>query len=735
MNTNKINWKRIQNRIGARNITAFAKATNINYPTLYNAMTQQGRSLQPKHRKKILETLVAEFKSSTAMISWLDEDELFFSIPPDEAKAEKSFIKNTFRYKELLSKFNVPKHYLRRYDFENQLLDAVIGKEKNNEHQGIVITGIGGSGKTTFAKASVRRAIQEHELLETRYDDIYWINCEKQQYDDIIMLLAVECGTNIEKHIEVFVRKALERKRILLVLDGLEDLEIVRRLIERISLRKSQLLITTRHKPDKFFLESTFLRCFDVPEGFSFQETKNFIKLETLSKKDTEAFAYLYEKTEGLPLAWTILSAIQTQTNVSWSSLKEGFDRRGLETIEKGSRISKHNSLYVSIFLSVFAVSQKSKTVQALLKALGLFTRNIIPIDLILQVYKIGGIEIFLESDLVVLFDYGLIEIEEYQNKRVVRIHPLTHEFMALQIRTPEFKEDYRDLVTIAYLGSIIGLYKNVFYIESRPDVRYARLLLAETINAIRLGVLFQAYERTIEIVWLTSGIFEEYGLSNYEREALAILERINPQEAIRKDLLGVRNYLLGREYLYTQQYSLAEQNLRAALSSVNEFLHWDTHLFLMQALFYQGKIHEIRKHLNELPQHETISIQTILAYVDLLILLQDPQNALDFLLKKSDQFVLSEEKDLFKLTQTFCLIELKEYDNTIHILTDMSKREQLPNIQMVMYFNFFRAHYALGEVEKATAYRDKFLALTKNYDFPTTERYIQEMNKILSEN
>ena len=248
---NDMHWKKISQFVGVKKVTELSSMLGIGYDSLQKSI-KGGRVLSSQHRLKMLKFLVPKFKSIDAAISWLEDEVDFFGIAPKQEKEEKHFIQVLLSYQQILAKLEVPSYYISRPTDEKTIGRALSAV---SQHRGILVTGIGGAGKTTIVKASVRQTLFESDF-SLFYDDVLWLDCENKTYGEILLSLADECGVDRQqstRNVEFFTRKILQSKAVLLVLDGIGDLEFLRPLLDILS-HKSKIIVSSRNVPGKAFL-------------------------------------------------------------------------------------------------------------------------------------------------------------------------------------------------------------------------------------------------------------------------------------------------------------------------------------------------------------------------------------------------------------------------------------------------------------------------------------------------
>ena len=248
---NDMHWKKISQFVGVKKVTELSSMLGIGYDSLQKSI-KGGRVLSSQHRLKMLKFLVPKFKSIDAAISWLEDEVDFFGIAPKQEKEEKHFIQVLLSYQQILAKLEVPSYYISRPTDEKTIGRALSAV---SQYRGILVTGIGGAGKTTIVKASVRQTLFESDF-SLFYDDVLWLDCENKAYSEILLSLADECDVDRQqstKNVEFFTRKTLQNKAVLLVLDGIGDLEFIRPLLDILS-HKSKIIVSSRNVPGKAFL-------------------------------------------------------------------------------------------------------------------------------------------------------------------------------------------------------------------------------------------------------------------------------------------------------------------------------------------------------------------------------------------------------------------------------------------------------------------------------------------------
>ena len=446
-------WKKIKQFVGAKKITELSSILGIGYDSLQKSI-KGGRVLSSQHRLKMLRFLTPKFKSADAAISWLEDEINFFGIALQQEKEEKHFIQTIFSYQKILARLETPSYYISR-PADEKVVSKILAI--GAKYRGVVVTGIGGAGKTTTVKASVRQALFETDF-NLRYDDVLWLNCENKGTNQILISLAAEYGVDCQqpiKNIEFFTRKTLQNKAVLLVLDGIDDLEYIRPLLDLVS-HKSKVVVSSRSVPGKVFLSELGLSHHKRSKGLSFSNIETLIKEITgtpVTKEDQEAIRKLEKKIDGLPLAWVILCSLVVETKASWGNIQKRFS---LEILESGTTSAKHNSVRASFQLSYDALHHRYKSAGVLFSLLGLFDSIEISLPLLQAVYDELENDSF-EEDLSVLVRYGLIVVRKRGNVRFLSMHSLVSHY------TRGFADEFlvSDLVyrTIRVGGRIFGIF------------------------------------------------------------------------------------------------------------------------------------------------------------------------------------------------------------------------------------------------------------------------------------
>ncbi len=268
-------WKKIKQFVGVEKITELSVILEIGYDSLQKSI-RGGRVLSSQHRVKMLKYLMQKFKSADVMISWLEKEVDFFDIAPQQEREEKNFIRVLFSHQKIFARLETPDYYVSRPADEKVVSRALIS---NSKYRGVIVTGIGGAGKTTLVKASLRQIFFESSF-GLLYDYVLWLDCENKEPNEILLSLANDCGVDPQqpiKNIEFFTRRRLQNKVVLLILDGIDQLEYIRPLIDILGF-KSKVVISSRNVPGKVFLSELGLSHHKLSKGLSFSDIETLIK-------------------------------------------------------------------------------------------------------------------------------------------------------------------------------------------------------------------------------------------------------------------------------------------------------------------------------------------------------------------------------------------------------------------------------------------------------------------------
>jgi hypothetical protein len=249
-----------------------------------------------------------------------------------------------------------------------QALQATLGKPV------VVVSGLGGIGKTAVAYEVIKRAMQSG-----RFEKLAWETAKSEEFTgvgirqrreqtisfpNVLASYARQLGfesltTQPPEVLRLRLRDALRTGSYLIVLDNLETLEaaqnVARQLYEMVSPGKSRVLITSRERlVDEPFVYDYFVRGLSEPASLELiRDEAEAREAATLLQADDALLKRIYTTTGGMPLALKLI--------VSQSLLGIALD----EELTRLEGVMDEQEIYRFIY---FAIWQKlSRPAQKLL--------------------------------------------------------------------------------------------------------------------------------------------------------------------------------------------------------------------------------------------------------------------------------------------------------------------------------------------------------------------------------
>ena len=737
-----INWKKILQQLGVKSKKELALSMGMNVEAFYKALQ---RKLPTTLEEKLLEKLSLTFNSLGDMLTWLDEVTFFSPYLSDEQK--KEIVQPIFERKELLYTLKPPKYYVPRTEEERKLLTTILEGE-HSANGGVFVTGMAGIGKTSLLKATLREAVRKHNFKE-RYDDVFWIDCDEKDVDEIVSLISVKSGVKIYGSIKFthdHIREKLQNKSILLILDSLIEPEYLRTILSLIDRSKSKVIVSSRSRPDNAFLQEFEFGKFSLRKNFTIeqiQELHQKIIGEPLAEGDLDAVRYLRKETNGLPLPMVILCNLISMRGLSWDEAKEQYAHQKIGFLRSGTLLSKHNSVFVSFQLSFATLLKKHIRSAFLLVVFGFFEINKIPVRFLENFYA----NIFsetLENDLENLVRYGLIDIERLEGKRIIVLHLLTLQYAREQaqkyarILGNQWIYGYGRAYGNAVSSVLIDLHEEIM--GGTINLQYALLICREGMHSIEFLNDARGYDLLITLAMEASESFKNLGLFDFEKRTLEILENI-PVGNMDTEIEAVRNMTLGVLYYEHEKYDDAVIALEKALPNSLFRLKATIYRLLIKSFLEQGKVKKVKKylddalefldrHYNEIPDSEKPKFYASL--MDVLLAYGDYENALIILDSILESCLFVKDELQIKIEKANIFLHIDKFDQSIELLNTIRPRVKQPLLEVQVIFLLFKAHFLNGDEEKARIYLHELLGRLEEFPVVWAKSYREEIASVL---
>lgn len=438
-----------------RGISELETVLHLQQGTLSKAQRQypgnkQGktvRGISAKVHQLILDRLAEQFQTGEEMRSWIKKN---WSAELHELSGR--YLEKLYDMVDLVRQIPqvgvFPKDHIPRKKEETELVDLLM---TNKQVQVVWITGVPCTGKRTLALSLVRC---HWGRLKNVYDKILWVDAEHASYADGLRQIAVALDiveTSIGA-IEMKIKHLTRRKRVLIILDTLHDVDGLikwRQLIGYLG----RLVVSSRTR----LSESELMGDDQIHqirlEGFSLEQGRMFMA-GFYDDQDLEenklAVDAILAYTAGLPLALRILSGPMIEFELSAPEMQLRLERYALDALESPLGYNTAESSLRMCFEITYKVlvERYPDAVQYFQRA-GIFPTHTIHKSLMGQVLRMAN-PLMEDKMAGALLRFNFLDVLKLSGERFVQLHPLLHEYarekLAQSKDYPKIYEEYLDV-------------------------------------------------------------------------------------------------------------------------------------------------------------------------------------------------------------------------------------------------------------------------------------------------
>ena len=343
-------WEAIRERLDAASWSDLARKTGIHPSNLSRARSNPKTPLSENERRKLLRTLAYHFEEQAALPAWLEEigwalhfgDEDFLDSVYQEAA-------------DLPEVHRLPRYLVNRPQLERQVLEAILPKQPRPIGElppvGVVVSGLGGIGKSTLVRAALRG---QGRLKLNFPDGVYWINSTRLNEEQVLQEMGYEFGAgqgqSLLGQIPGFqmsggllpgrLRQTLRGRRALFVLDGVESQHIIQTVLDQLPNPGCRFIFTTRQQLFPVDLDRLRLAGIGV-SNFSTDQAVQLVESilhRSQSGAESKAISQVIERVEAHPMAIESLAILVQAAALTWRQVLEHLDASPMGTLSERLR-------------------------------------------------------------------------------------------------------------------------------------------------------------------------------------------------------------------------------------------------------------------------------------------------------------------------------------------------------------------------------------------------------------
>lgn len=445
--------------MGVSRWSDLARQTGLDPASISRARRDPKKPLSERERHKLLRCLAGRFDTLEAMLTWLDQIgwPLHFG--------DQAFLSSMFQeMAELPEVYRLPTYLVRRPELEQQLLQALHTEKTPTPGAlpavGVVVSGIGGIGKTTL----VRSALNTHARLSLRFPDgIYWINCTCLGIEQIIQELTSELNLPLSNPsysgLGRLLRQTLRCKKVLVVMDGVENYRTVQALLDLLPNNQSRFIFTTRQQifsVDLARLRLTLIEPQRLTRDQALQMVETILK-RTVQGIERDDLLEVIERLEGHPLALETSAMLVEATALSWKQI--------LDRLKAASMQSLGDRLRECFDITFDSLAAADSNAARYFLSLGVFPRPTGLVSILDQSAGLGESESL--CALQKLTQYNLVRVKQKDGNRVWETHILLSDYASDRLaKLPAIHDE----IYPRYVTALIDLIASDRYVTD-PDI------------------------------------------------------------------------------------------------------------------------------------------------------------------------------------------------------------------------------------------------------------------------
>lgn len=330
-------WEAISTLLQAASWSDLARKTGLHPASISRARRDPHKPLSEGERRKLLRALAYRFSDQAALLAWLELIGWVLHF------GDEAFLAGVFQeVADLPEVHRLPRYLVPRPELERRVLEAILPDQPHAIGElpplGVVVSGIGGIGKSTLVRAALRG---QGRLKIGFPDGVYWLPCTRLKADQVLEELAGELGA-AQKLPQTAaagrLRRVLRDLRALFILDDVSGLNVIQAILDQSSGSGCRFIFTTRQKIFPVDLDRLRLAAVPAPD-FSIDQALQLVETilhKTITGKEREQLTAIIQRVDAHPLALESLAMLVQASALTWEQVHQRLDRQDLtSTLER----------------------------------------------------------------------------------------------------------------------------------------------------------------------------------------------------------------------------------------------------------------------------------------------------------------------------------------------------------------------------------------------------------------